>query len=439
MPEPPNETVEASLLAAIVEAPDDDAPRLVYADWLQGRGDPRGELIQLQCQLAADPDAERRRAIRIAENKLLGAHLDEWLAPVREVLPPSNTLLPHKFELHRGLVEEAQVTLDCGPHLRALWTRAPLLRRLRLSAAIALTAPIPRPRLGAVVDVPELARLRALRLDLGGGGNAVVRELAACSQLQGLRDLELHLSVWGDGAGLYEAGDGGLVLDDEGAAMLAHVPHLERVESLVVDSNRITASGVGALGQGPWRLRRLDLAHNPIDGNALADALDAPAFAGLEELVVSSIAFDDRAIARLVSSPTLAHLRELELEKCKLGAGGVQALCRALALPSLRRLRLERNGFADAGARAIADCEAFAHLTSLEAGHNRMGQKGAVALSSSPHLANLERLTLSEPRWKAETAALFSSSTTLANTKIYLQGRLVGRKQATAKTRLKTR
>lgn len=36
------------MLAAIEAAPDEDGPRLVYADWLQQRGDPRGEFIALQ-------------------------------------------------------------------------------------------------------------------------------------------------------------------------------------------------------------------------------------------------------------------------------------------------------------------------------------------------------------------------------------------------------
>ena len=40
---------EEELLAAVFAAPDDDAPRRVYADWLLERGDPRGEFIQLQC------------------------------------------------------------------------------------------------------------------------------------------------------------------------------------------------------------------------------------------------------------------------------------------------------------------------------------------------------------------------------------------------------
>ena len=37
-----------AFLQAIRDAPDDDAPRLIYADWLDERGDPRGEFIRVQ-------------------------------------------------------------------------------------------------------------------------------------------------------------------------------------------------------------------------------------------------------------------------------------------------------------------------------------------------------------------------------------------------------
>jgi hypothetical protein len=89
----------------------------------------------------------------------------------------------------------------------------------------------------------------------------------------------------------------------------------------------------------------------------------------------------------------------------------------------------------DAGAIAIASCAALANLTSFEAGHNRIGQKGATALATNPHFANLERLTLNEPRWKPEISALFADSPILANAKIYLGGRLVGRKKSKPGTR----
>src|SRR5262245_6067687 len=45
-------------LRAICQAPDDDAPRLVFADWLDENGDPgRAEFIRLQIRFAREPDA----------------------------------------------------------------------------------------------------------------------------------------------------------------------------------------------------------------------------------------------------------------------------------------------------------------------------------------------------------------------------------------------
>lgn len=50
---------EGALLQAIREAPHDEASRLVYADWLEERGDVRGELLRIEIQLgrtdAGDP------------------------------------------------------------------------------------------------------------------------------------------------------------------------------------------------------------------------------------------------------------------------------------------------------------------------------------------------------------------------------------------------
>lgn len=55
-------------LRAILAAPDDAAPRLVYADWLDERGDPRGDFVRLHFALsAAAPDHPDRVA---GENEL---------------------------------------------------------------------------------------------------------------------------------------------------------------------------------------------------------------------------------------------------------------------------------------------------------------------------------------------------------------------------------
>ena len=55
---------EADLLAAGSETPDAEEPRLVYADLLAERGDPRGELMHLQLKLAKQEDVVLRRRER---------------------------------------------------------------------------------------------------------------------------------------------------------------------------------------------------------------------------------------------------------------------------------------------------------------------------------------------------------------------------------------
>ena len=47
---------ERGFMAAIVANPEDDVPRLLYADWLEKHGDPRGEFIRVQCQRARLPE-----------------------------------------------------------------------------------------------------------------------------------------------------------------------------------------------------------------------------------------------------------------------------------------------------------------------------------------------------------------------------------------------
>ena len=64
-----------AFLQAIRESPDDDGPRLMYADWLTERGDPRGEFIRLQCELAQLPAGDpRRRELEEGTEALLKVH-----------------------------------------------------------------------------------------------------------------------------------------------------------------------------------------------------------------------------------------------------------------------------------------------------------------------------------------------------------------------------
>ena len=74
--------MEAGFLADIAAHPEDDAPRLIFADWLEDHGQPeRAELIRLQCRL--EPDRVnfryvlalllmRRKRLKFEEAKVAG-------------------------------------------------------------------------------------------------------------------------------------------------------------------------------------------------------------------------------------------------------------------------------------------------------------------------------------------------------------------------------
>jgi uncharacterized protein (TIGR02996 family) len=68
------------LLASVYAEPERDEPRLVYADALMERGDPRGEFIALQIGRQHD-----RRA-RARAKELLAEHGHRWLGPLRPLL-----------------------------------------------------------------------------------------------------------------------------------------------------------------------------------------------------------------------------------------------------------------------------------------------------------------------------------------------------------------
>jgi carbon storage regulator len=51
-PPPPRSPEERPFLQAVLEVPDDEGTRLVFADWLEERGDPLGEFLRNQCRLA---------------------------------------------------------------------------------------------------------------------------------------------------------------------------------------------------------------------------------------------------------------------------------------------------------------------------------------------------------------------------------------------------
>ncbi len=109
-----------ALLEAIHTAPDDDAPRLVFADALIERGDPRGEFIVRQCRGDAASD-------------LALAHGDDWVAPIRPLL--------REYRFERGFLATCSLVSPRPEQAIAAAVGHPMwstVRDLRGSAAIGL-------------------------------------------------------------------------------------------------------------------------------------------------------------------------------------------------------------------------------------------------------------------------------------------------------------
>src|SRR3954451_12292860 len=74
---------EAGLLDAVVREPDDDLHRMVYADWLEERGQgARAEFIRVQVELARPAaDRPRRAELLRREKTLLARNGRRWAKP----------------------------------------------------------------------------------------------------------------------------------------------------------------------------------------------------------------------------------------------------------------------------------------------------------------------------------------------------------------------
>src|SRR5262245_46278944 len=75
---------ESTFLAAIVASPHDWGPRLVFADWLEERGDPRAEMIRLLHELTRPACKYRNR-----KEARLRSLLSQGLEPVAPVFTNS--------------------------------------------------------------------------------------------------------------------------------------------------------------------------------------------------------------------------------------------------------------------------------------------------------------------------------------------------------------
>jgi uncharacterized protein (TIGR02996 family) len=295
-------TTERAFLADIVQHPDDDAPRLVFADWLEDQGDSaRAEFIRVQCELARlDSADERYPDLNVRQLQLLAEHERDWLGEWADRLV--------RWEFRRGLLHE--VTIQPEPFVTAgagllaghpIHTVAFVDERGESLAA----EDIPR-----VVAAPHFGLIRGL-------------ELSGCRRgepMFGMYGGGVHTNTW--------------------LAELANARHITRLESLGLHGG--TRSGREMLESTPLALfcaarhlhtlRRLDLSSAyPSDDHAdwpgFADRLANASFTeGLRSLSLEGCELTNNALARLAAGQ-FRNLEALHLGGCDLiRSDGLRAL-----------------------------------------------------------------------------------------------------------------
>jgi uncharacterized protein (TIGR02996 family) len=260
-------THEDAFLQDILEHPDDDTPRRVYADWLLDRADPagsaRGEFIHVQCDLALLP-AESPRPARLAarEKELLDLHQREWGSLFQR-------LGCHCWEYRRGFVEGVGMQASAFLAQAAALLRAAPVRHLKLYGAAA--------HIKGLAGAAHLGRVSTLDLEGNALDDCALQTLAGSEHLAGVATLLLWSNQLGDDAvrALVEAPHlSGLtrldlsrnLVGDGGLSALAASPRLARLTLLGLEGNRIGDDGARALLTSPHAAgaTRFDLGKNPI-------------------------------------------------------------------------------------------------------------------------------------------------------------------------------
>lgn len=348
-----------ALLASAKQQPDDDVPRLVLADWLDERGDPRGEFVRVQCELTKLPKKDKRRtSLKQREKQLLKDHESAWLGPLREVLENEHSALT-KYMRDAG--EDSPTALP--------WEFRRGFLRIKINDSSFLSKPIQ-----ALAETEVWAWIDELNLFCKNEEST--RRAAMSKLLTSICGLTVYGSKFGSGS----------------AKTIANSPHLSKLTRLELSGQDIGPAGAVALAASPYltRLTGLDLAH-------------------LHFLDANGKGISDKGIAALASSSNLAYLSTLILKGNSITHKGATAIASSPHLGKLKQLHLDDNPIGDAGASALANSPHLRALIvlTLQMWHCRdcaITDIGAEALATTPGLKNLKVLDLYwnniSPKWK---------------------------------------
>jgi uncharacterized protein (TIGR02996 family) len=355
-----------ALLNAIRAQPDDDAPRLIYADWLDENGDPaRAAFIRLQCEEARLPVWDPARKVWRREwRRLLREHAWRW----RDGLPRWA-----RGEYERGFLRDVHMN---GTQFRRamaeIWAIEPIANISLYGAVPDFIAAVQDPlfaqvrglvvwglagyegdALHALAETPHALHLQ--RLDLGLMPSDAYRPetLTALRQwrLPDLRELQCHYAPPASAKNIEQ-----VQLALLGGKLLATVS-----EAMFL-GNR-TQAVAEAFANAPTRhLRKLWLANH--DDDCWLDILThTKRLPALHSLTVAGCDASARALHAFFNSPLLGRLTELAFFNGQWSNRTVADLMRS-HIQQLHELQLHGNmRLTDGCVKAL--CAASADLANL--------------------------------------------------------------------------
>jgi uncharacterized protein (TIGR02996 family) len=373
-----------AMLETILADPGDDAPRLVYADWLEDEGENAyAEFIRLQCAMEwqrRDSRAWHASAVRAVE--LMGqlaayfpytSEAPELASTREELLDALRGMAPR-----RGFPSVLAVVPDLyRRYAPAVHLQFPFLHYLRFEGVSGLQEVWETETyeniLGITIDAPparrsylptKLVRCRSLHrlTELRMSGNRIgVTGLTALCEAKFLPLLKtLHLADCGLGqlsapftALPFQGQLRDLVLDeneigDKDLIFLLTVRGLAGLLSLSLARNQLTSAGLEilvGLRLAP-QLKSLNLAWNRV-GNTGVQALTRHQQWRLEALNLTRCMIGDRALEHLVHSPIVERLEHLDLSYNHIQHAGVEHLCRPNRLPPGIHIRMHDTPLTD--------------------------------------------------------------------------------------------
>jgi uncharacterized protein (TIGR02996 family) len=388
---------ERDLLARIRQSPDDDSPRLVYADWLDSKSDPRGEFIRIQCRMVSLPaEATEYSKLQQREQELLSGIGRNWVKALGSRVLYADFSRGFVELVHLRIGKDAKAEIEAlydTPYvsiIRSLTVRDQRITTPTLAALFASALPdriedlnFSECKIGSqgmlALTKARLPHLRRLRLYKNPIGDRGAISLAQSASLPNLHYLDLSETRIGN----------------KGIVALSNAHHLRQLSQLDLVGNQIEAEGAKALASAVFpQLTMLALGRNSIHDEGLQAIVHSPHYV-LEDLGLYLSCVSDSGISALADSHNSDRLTRLDIRSNLIGDEGTIALAHSHHLSNLRALLINGNEtISDAGYIAIARSSRFNQLEELVLGV--VSDKAAWEFAHSVHLPRLRVLDVRE-------------------------------------------